>query len=387
MNQELLKQIREIRNGEGDNSLPVYLRIRKALEELILSGALPDGCRLPPDRKLSEMLNTTHITLGKALNELRDQGLLGRSRSLGTFVKAPREQAEIIPGERNKLVAVIFDQTTQSTFQSGLFISLHHYLQKAGLEILFLSSNGSVETQFEQLKGILSKPTCCGCLVWSILKAAHVRELMQIKPAYFPLILLDKYYEDAGHDAVIYDSLAGGLEIGRYFLRRGWKKFIFLVRRETLEYSSIRDRLNGLKRIVAENNLNPDAVEVVSYRDIAELNADDFVEKCRNAVLVSSYIREAEDILSFLNSSGRDAGAIKAHGAFNTNHPGLFPHEVLEYDFSGDDLAEKAVALLLSRLNGDRGAWKRLAVKGRLNKKNHKPFITKTEYVNQQEYV
>ena len=106
MNQELLKQIREIRNGEGDNSLPVYLRIRKALEELILSGALPDGCRLPPDRKLSEMLNTTHITLGKALNELRDQGLLGRSRSLGTFVKAPREQAEIIPGERNKLVAV-----------------------------------------------------------------------------------------------------------------------------------------------------------------------------------------------------------------------------------------------------------------------------------------
>jgi|GEM_PF-1774076 DNA-binding LacI/PurR family transcriptional regulator len=382
MNQELLRQIHEIRNGGGGNSLPFYLRIRKTLEELILSGALPDGYRLPPDRELSEMLGTTHITLGKALNELRNQGLLGRSRALGTFVKAPATEPETIPGEKNKLVALVFDQTTQSTFQSGLFISLHHYLQKAGLEILFLSSNASPSTQFEQLQGILNKPNCCGCIVWSILGAGQVRTLMQMKPADFPLIFLDKYYEEAAHDAVVYNSFAAGQEIGRHFLRRGWKKFIFLVRRETLEYSSIRDRLNGLKRIVAENNLNPDAVEVVSYGDINEINPQDFAEKCRSAALISGYITEAKSILSYLQAAGCNLESIKAHGTFNTDHKTAFPHDVLEYDFQVDDLAEKAVTLLLSRLNGDRSGWKLLAAKGKLIQKTHNPLMIQQEYIH-----
>ena len=385
MNQELVRKIEEIRNGDG--SMPVYLRIRQALEELIVSGVLPDGYRLPSDRQLSEMLGTTHITLGKALNELRKQGLLGRSRSLGTFVKAPRERDGIAPGERSKLVAVIFDQTTRSTFLSGLFIGLHNRLQQAGLEILFLSSNGSPETQFAQIRGILTKPNCCGCLVWSILEAPQVRELMQLKPVDFPLVLLDKYYEEAGHDAVIYDSSAAGLEIGRYFLRRGWKKFIFLVRREVFNYSSIQDRLNGLKRSLAENNLNPGTIEVIRYGKIDELDPHEFVEKCENAVLVSAYLREAEDLLAFLQSSGCDVDAIRAHGTFNTDHAVSFPHEVIEYDFSVDDMAEKAATLLLSRLNGDRSAWKLLSAKGKLNRRKPEQLIRKPEYINQQEQL
>src|SRR5690606_28265946 len=64
--------------------------ICRALEEQIEHGLLPSGSQLPAERKLSEVFDTTRITLREALGQLEAQGLIYREERRGWFVSPPR---------------------------------------------------------------------------------------------------------------------------------------------------------------------------------------------------------------------------------------------------------------------------------------------------------
>lgn len=64
--------------------------ICRALEEQIEHGLLPSGSKLPAERKLSEVFDTTRITLREALGQLEAQGLIYREERRGWFVSLPR---------------------------------------------------------------------------------------------------------------------------------------------------------------------------------------------------------------------------------------------------------------------------------------------------------
>ncbi len=368
MNSYLAERIRQFKEAGPNAGQPIYLRLRKMLEEMILGGELPDGYRLPSDREFSELLGVNHITLGKAFNELRRRGLLERGRLRGTFVKAPAGTPDTVPGEKSKLVAVIFDNVSRQTFQSELFVALHDHLLEIGKEILFLSSSGREDIQLEQIQGILQRPNCCGCLVWSILDGSRVRQLMQMKPVDFPLIFMDKRYPDAGHDVVIYDSLNAGMEIGRHFIRQGYEKFIFLSHVDRMKYSSIQDRLQGLRQSAAERNLPPKAIQTISYRDIAEIDPAKLMEKCRGGVLVTAYNTEAQEIATQFQSAGMEYLKLHPFVTFGPIIHGAPVPGVFEYNFNIDEFARKAVELLQERLNGVNGPWKVCTAKGELKR-------------------
>ncbi|MHA6493960.1 UTRA domain-containing protein [Pseudomonas borbori] len=64
--------------------------ICRALEEQISHGLLVPGCQLPAERKLSEVFDTTRITLREALGQLEAQGLIYREERRGWFVSPAR---------------------------------------------------------------------------------------------------------------------------------------------------------------------------------------------------------------------------------------------------------------------------------------------------------
>ncbi|MGE8498829.1 MAG: UTRA domain-containing protein [Pseudomonas sp.] len=64
--------------------------ICRALEEQIGHGLLPSGSKLPAERRLSELFDTTRITLREALSQLEAQGLVYREERRGWFVSPAR---------------------------------------------------------------------------------------------------------------------------------------------------------------------------------------------------------------------------------------------------------------------------------------------------------
>ncbi|MFQ6015682.1 MAG: GntR family transcriptional regulator, partial [Anaerolineae bacterium] len=71
-------------NRESDE--PLYLQIRNQIRDLILSGDLPAGGRLPPERELAASLGVNRTTVSNAYHELAADGLVEGQVGRGTIV-------------------------------------------------------------------------------------------------------------------------------------------------------------------------------------------------------------------------------------------------------------------------------------------------------------
>jgi len=56
--------------------IPTYIKVLKYLEDLILSGKLSAGDKLPSENELARTFNTTRVTVRKALDELETNGII-----------------------------------------------------------------------------------------------------------------------------------------------------------------------------------------------------------------------------------------------------------------------------------------------------------------------
>ncbi len=69
------------------SKVPLYLQIKSQIQEMILTGILSEGMRLPPTRKLAEFLNINRSTVVSAYDELLAEGLVDAHVGRGTIVK------------------------------------------------------------------------------------------------------------------------------------------------------------------------------------------------------------------------------------------------------------------------------------------------------------
>ena len=75
---------------DRDSDEPIYRQVVREIEGLIRSGSLPEGFRLPPERRLADALGVNRSTIFNAYRELKALGLVDAHVGRGTAVlKAP----------------------------------------------------------------------------------------------------------------------------------------------------------------------------------------------------------------------------------------------------------------------------------------------------------
>ncbi len=101
---------------------PLYLKVRNYIADLIKSGEILSGKKLPPEFELSKRLNVSRSTLRDSLKMLEESGLIIKKHGVGTFV-APQKILEcsiqslfsttemikmmgMKPGSRNKIIEI-----------------------------------------------------------------------------------------------------------------------------------------------------------------------------------------------------------------------------------------------------------------------------------------
>jgi GntR family transcriptional regulator len=80
---------------ERSSSVPIYVQIRRQLEELIHSGKLHEGNPLPGEPQMADELGVSKMTVRQAISELVAQGLLERQKGRGTFVSSPHVSMQL----------------------------------------------------------------------------------------------------------------------------------------------------------------------------------------------------------------------------------------------------------------------------------------------------
>ena len=87
-NQRLLEKLLQDLASAG--AMPLYLRFNASMRQAIEQGLLNAGDFLPSERLFTERLGISRITVRKALACLEQDGIIGRSRGYGTFIRAQR---------------------------------------------------------------------------------------------------------------------------------------------------------------------------------------------------------------------------------------------------------------------------------------------------------
>ncbi len=71
---------------DRESPVPLYRQVAASLKEMILSGRLPEGFRLPPERRLARTLAVNRSTVLQAYSELKSAGLVDAHVGRGTTV-------------------------------------------------------------------------------------------------------------------------------------------------------------------------------------------------------------------------------------------------------------------------------------------------------------
>jgi GntR family transcriptional regulator len=75
---------------ELSSPVPVYAQLADAVQAQIEAGELAPGAMLPGERRLAEQYRVALGTVRRAVQELRDRGLVTTTHGKGTFVvKSP----------------------------------------------------------------------------------------------------------------------------------------------------------------------------------------------------------------------------------------------------------------------------------------------------------
>ena len=297
-----------------------YQQLADAFLSAIDAGVLPAGTRLPPDAKLAEKLGFSHITLGRALNELRKQGIVERMRLHGTSVSADLSARKEQPV---RTVAILFDDIDLKTFNTGLFQQLNVFLSHKEYRILFFSAGGSGHEQAEQLIDLMKRPQCVGAIVWSIMSRADTERVLSVKPAFWPLVFVNIMFnpKDIPVDTVVFDNFSGCREIALQYWRETGGKVIFASKLNLLSESLHNEYIAEMKKAIGEENvkvfaLDRDPVKALihrtdhtllftfeEFRCDLEKRADNSLEAFEPYVLSCAHVEPNDDGIPVLFSS------------------------------------------------------------------------------------
>jgi DNA-binding transcriptional MocR family regulator len=99
---------------DKSSPVPLYLQISNQIRELILTGNLSEGSRLPPQRELATALGVNRTTVVSAYQELASDGLVDATIGRGTVVRATARPASTVSPSPMSW-AEVFSLSTRAT--------------------------------------------------------------------------------------------------------------------------------------------------------------------------------------------------------------------------------------------------------------------------------
>lgn len=69
----------------------VYVQLADHIEARINAGDLPPGSRLPAERNMATEYGVAYLTVRRAMQELRERGLIRSVIGRGTYVTGPKD--------------------------------------------------------------------------------------------------------------------------------------------------------------------------------------------------------------------------------------------------------------------------------------------------------
>ncbi len=217
----------------------LYRQLCEILRSGIVGGAYPPGSRLPTEPELMAQYKVSRGTVRRALDMLKEEGLLVSMAAKGTFVTKP----DVAPdGERGSLIVVLTPDIDTGYF-SRIIRGIERQAYADGFVVRAHATNDLVAEE-ERYLAAIDDPVAGVIVAAAAIGARSPRLIENFGPGATPLVFVDRYLPGYGVDVATSDNVRGGLIATEHLLAAGHQRIGIALPREC---SSFRDRLVGYR--------------------------------------------------------------------------------------------------------------------------------------------
>jgi LacI family transcriptional regulator len=359
----------------SSSSLSKYLEIARAIESQIMGR---DGARVPSSREVARAYGVSVVTASRALQVLRDQGLIRTVERSGSFVTPPAAATDC-----REHYALVQRSTPGPWFQASLAFS------QAGFAIVERQENVRFEVgrfQFDdatrpaefnrQARRAVEAGVLGIVFMPSRYEAQAARQdevfLRSCREFGLAVVLIERNLRGLArsleYDLIAADDLDGGLRCTQHLLEQGRRRIAFLTGSPT---SSHEGRLAGYLTTLhhAETGWGPLVLEQPSglaSKDSYEELADQIVARAADGVVCYQDYSALGLILELLNRGVRVPSDIAITGFDNLPIGKAYSIGVTTYAFPSESVARHATRLIRARLQDPSGPPVKVLIPGEL---------------------
>jgi GntR family transcriptional regulator of arabinose operon len=232
--------------------IPLYQKIQEYIRDEIDSDGLKAGDRIPTEKELMERFNVSKITVVNALSGLADKKIINRVPGRGSFVNGETSHLQQSPenlraerkdvGVLTRVIGLVMP-SIDDYFAIRLIDGVQKVLGENGYRCMILLSGGAVEKEKEAIK-TLKEIGAEGLLIFPVDEEQYNEEILSMKFARFPFVLIDRYLPGVETNYIAADGRKGASLAVDYLWELGHRE-IAICSDSPLQTVTVQERLEG----------------------------------------------------------------------------------------------------------------------------------------------
>ncbi len=249
------------------NAPLLYERVSNYVLDEIRRGALAPGDRVPSEMELAERFDVSRITSKRALEILREAGVVERIRGKGSFVarelpdldQVPAASAATAanrrpdPGRPPGAIALVIPDVSES-YGLDLLHAVEERCAEQGTHLVVRLSRGRQRDEERAIETLVDSALVDGLIVFPVHGEYYNAGLLRMVLDGYPVVLIDRYLAGIPVRAVHTDNVAAARALTEHVLDAEHRHVAF-VSPPPENTSSIEERLEGFRAACAGRGL------------------------------------------------------------------------------------------------------------------------------------
>lgn len=346
-------------SGNAASALPKYKQVYNSLREEIAAGALGVGQRLPSEADLVKAFGASRITVGRALRDLQQEGLIERRAGSGSYVRAQREAPAsrlafglLIPdlGDTEILEPIVRSLTSAPAAKEHGFYS--------GSAPSDLSPEQKEQAALDRCRQYVERDVA-GVFFAPLELTPHkdainARVIDTLDAAGIPVVLLDRpvvpYGRQEAHDLVGIDNRRAGYQITDHLLRLGAARVAFVSLANAA--STVDARRAGYREALHRHGLPSEPSLAVEFETCERDEIDGMMRRLSPDGIACANDRIAGLVMHGLLALGYTIpGDVRIVGIDDVHYASLLPVPLTTLRQPCREIGVAAMAAMLERIS------------------------------------
>lgn len=236
------------------NKTYLYKEVYNRLKNEILGGTYKAKQKIPNEEELCSAFHASKITIRKALDLLKEDGLIRRVQGHGSFVCDFEKTLTASVQERkdHKLIGIVLEHVS-SSFGLEMVYHLMRIFDKEGYKTCIRFSFGSIEKETEEIDSLVAMGID-GLIIMPCHDSQFNMSILKLLVSDFPIVLIDKRMSGLPIHSVCTDGKGAIRSLIHHLRERGCSNTVLLTINPAAT-SSLGDRAEGYYTGLEETGL------------------------------------------------------------------------------------------------------------------------------------